>query len=207
MDIASVLSAKPELVDLMYLLSDLAPKYERIGMSLNVPVFSLGLDPHSEYHQKNLGIILEWWINNGNNPKYHSPVTWENIIKVIEVFHYEKSKEMRAFLQKPDVYKRYRRNADPSKSSSFKLVLQPGNEDYANCAGTYTASREKIRERPIYTNKERFIFYSGSNWVITSKQYLDAIRNGATGGFYSSSDGNLHPGASSWLPRYIVKAV
>ena len=201
MDIASVLSAKPELVDLMYLLSDLAPKYERIGMGLNVQVFSLGLDPHSEYNQKNLGIILEWWINNGNNPKYHSPVTWENIIKVIKVFNYEKSEEMRKFLQKPDVYERY------IKSLSFKLVLEPGNEDYANCAGTYTASREKIRERPIYTNKERFIFYSGSNWVITSKQYLDAIHNGATGGFYSSSDGNLHPGESSWLPRYTTEPV
>ena len=50
--------------------------------------------------------------------------------------------------------------------SSITLTLCPGQNDYANCAGTYVRSTvTRIRDRPVYFNKtkQRVIFYTGNN--------------------------------------------
>ena len=91
-------------------------------------------------------------------------------------------------------------------TNSFTLVLCPGQKDYANCAGKYVRSAvTRIRGRPVYFNKakQRFIFYVGGRWVITSNGYLLTVaRDGATGGFYKSHSSNLY---HHWYPRYTIK--
>ena len=45
---------------------------------------TLGLVYSPETHQDNLRRTLEWWLNNGDKPTINSPVTWDNIISVVE---------------------------------------------------------------------------------------------------------------------------
>lgn len=94
---------RPELHDLMNLLASIAPKYFIIGTGLNVPMDTLGLDPHPQHHVHNLSTTLKWWLDNGNNPLYNSSVTWYNIINVIKgplVCKYEVARQMEEFLAK-----------------------------------------------------------------------------------------------------------
>ena len=93
------------------------------------------------------------------------------------------------------------------EQSTVTLVLNPGQDDYANCAGKYTENSSfiKIRGKPVYHNavKDRLIFYDGVRWVITSEIYFDAVyRNGATGGFYASQNTQGEAYQANWGPRY-----
>ena len=65
-------------------MAEIAPKYFDIGTALNVPMSTLGLVHSPDTHQGNLRRTLEWWLKNGNKPDINSPVTWDNIISVIE---------------------------------------------------------------------------------------------------------------------------
>ena len=73
------LDAKPELKDLVDLLAPLAPEYYFVGIRLQVPMDTLHFYPDA---QRNLNIILEWWINNGG--KANSFVCWDTIITAID---------------------------------------------------------------------------------------------------------------------------
>ena len=75
---------KLQLGDLCTLLAPIAPKYCAIGTVLRVPMDKLGLVYSPETHQDNLRRTLEWWLNNGDKPTINSPVTWDNIISVVE---------------------------------------------------------------------------------------------------------------------------
>jgi hypothetical protein len=87
------LYSKPRIGDLVRVLAPVAPKYSTIGICLHVPMDKLGLDPRND-HMVNLQSTLQWWITNG--PSVNSPVTWDNIITVIEgpVQNYELAREM-----------------------------------------------------------------------------------------------------------------
>ena len=92
---------KPHLSDLCTLLAPIAPQYSVIGTALRVPMSTLGLHSLPDYHQDNLRHTLEWWLNNGNRPDINSPVTWDNIITVIEgpvIQNYEIVQQMREFI-------------------------------------------------------------------------------------------------------------
>ena len=98
----ALLQSRPELRDLMNLLSPVAPKYPRIGTALNVPMDELGLTRLADFHKDNLECTLQWWLDNGDSPRINSPVTWSNIISVIEgnvVQNFELAQKMRSFLQ------------------------------------------------------------------------------------------------------------
>lgn len=86
----------------MNLLSEIAPRYQDIATGLKIPLHTLGLPPHQQSHQQNLRTVLEWWLDNGNSPVVNSPVTWGNIISVVEgplVKNYRIAKKMRKFCQ------------------------------------------------------------------------------------------------------------
>ena len=95
-----------------------------------------------------------------------------------------------------------------SKSDAIELVLKPGQSDYANCKGIYKRATlaTEIRGMPVYYNdeKQRFIFFDGRNYAITTYKYWKAIfLHGGTGGFYRT--GNDYPRYihySHWGPRY-----
>ena len=95
------------------------------------------------------------------------------------------------------------------KLTGFKLTLLPEQNDYANCAGVYMEYPDVIvRDRPIYYNEEknRIVFYGGMKWVLTAMNYLDAIKGGATGGFYKSQATTSGPASKmTWRPRYSVR--
>ena len=98
----ALLQSRPELRDLMNLLAPVAGKYCHIGTALNVPMDVLELIPLAKFHKDNLKCTLQWWLDNGNNPRINSPVTWGNIISVIEgevVDNFERAQKMRSFLQ------------------------------------------------------------------------------------------------------------
>ena len=93
----------PQLIDLLNLLAPIAPRYSVIGTALRVPMTTLGLHPLPEYHEDNLRRTLEWWLNNGDRLDVNSPVTWDNIINVIEgpvVQNYKIAQNMRNFANK-----------------------------------------------------------------------------------------------------------
>ena len=75
---------KLQLGDLCTLLAPIAPKYSAIGTALRVPMDTLGLVYSPDTHQDNLRRTLEWWLKNGDKPTINSPVTWDNIISIIE---------------------------------------------------------------------------------------------------------------------------
>ncbi len=99
----------------------------------------------------------------------------------------------------------------------FNLTLRAGQSDYAACAGTYLRMLDDIndgsilllRGKPIYYSQaqNRIIFFTGSNFVITSaSNYLVTIINGALGGFYGSQTGTS-PFEDIWVDRYDVSSV
>ena len=64
---------------------------------------------------------------------------------------------------KPDQVE-YLNGLGAMSADTFTLVLQSGQSDYANCAGTYVMSTvTHIRGRPVYLNsvKQRIIFFNG----------------------------------------------
>ena len=82
-------------------MAPIAPQYSAIGTALRVPMSILGLHPFPDYHENNLRRTLEWWLNNGDRPDINSPVTWDNIISVIEgpvVQNYQIAQKMREFI-------------------------------------------------------------------------------------------------------------
>ena len=99
--------------------------------------------------------------------------------------------------------------AEGMKLIGFKLTLLPEQNDYANCAGEYMEYPDVVvRDWPIYYNedKNRIAFYSGSKWKVTSMNYLEAIKGGATGGFYGGQTTTAGPATKMvWRPRYSVR--
>ena len=90
---------------------------------------------------------------------------------------------------------------------SFTLVLNPGQTDESDSAGTYMELRSfiRIRSKPVYINdiKDRLIFHDGDRWVITSEVYFNAVYcDRATGGFYASQSTQGAPSSANWGPRY-----
>ena len=79
-------------------MAPIAPQYSAIGTALRVPMSTLGLQYSPDTHQDNLRHTLEWWLNNGDQPDINSPVTWDNIITVIERRNYQIAQQMREFI-------------------------------------------------------------------------------------------------------------
>ena len=82
-------------------MAPIAPQYSAIGTALRVPMSTLGLQCSPDTHQDNLRRTLEWWINNGDRSDINSPMTWDNIITVIEgpvIQNYQTAHQMREFI-------------------------------------------------------------------------------------------------------------
>ena len=81
---------------------------------------TLGLVYSPNTHQDNLRRTLQWWLKNGDKPTINSPVTWDNIISIIEgpvVQNYEVARGMRQFIAKQTT------NKEPTKETSIiKLI-------------------------------------------------------------------------------------
>ena len=89
-----MLQSKPELRELLNLLSCIAHRYFIIGVLLNVPI--QGLLPLPKFYQDNLITVLQYWMDNGNDRD--SPVTWEFIITVLSsdaIDNYELAKKVK----------------------------------------------------------------------------------------------------------------
>jgi hypothetical protein len=92
----NTLSDRPQLLDLMNILAEIAPQYDDIGTALNVPMSSLGLPDNPDKYKDNLRRTLEWWLINGDS--VGSPVTYNTIINAIEgpiVQNYRLSQEIK----------------------------------------------------------------------------------------------------------------
>jgi hypothetical protein len=92
----NILSDRPQLLDLMNILAEIAPQYNDIGTALNVPMSSLGLPDNPDKYKDNLRRTLEWWLINGDS--VGSPVTYNTIINAIEgpiVQNYRLSQEIK----------------------------------------------------------------------------------------------------------------
>ena len=93
----------------------------------------------------------------------------------------------------------------------IELVLRRGQSDTYNCRGIYYRAdpATKVRGMPVYYNKkrQRFIFFDGRNYVITSYYYWRAIFfSGARGGYYWTR--NHYPRlilSSNWGPKYYIR--
>ena len=95
--------------------------------------------------------------------------------------------------------------------SKLRLVLAQGN-DSTQLAGDYSRTADLVRGKNIWTceSKSRMMFYAGSagTWVITSTDYLQEIKDGATGGFASSNASFVDvPYETDWGPNYKVSKV
>ena len=104
---------RPQLSDLCTSLAPIAPKYSAIGTALRVPMDTLGVVYSPDTHQDNLRRTLQWWLNNGDKPTINSPVTWDNIISVVEgpaVQNYTIAQNMRQFIAT---------NKEPTKETSI----------------------------------------------------------------------------------------
>ena len=79
-------------------MAPIVAQYSAIGTALRVPMSTLGLHPLPDYYEDNLRCTLEWWLNNGDRQDINSPVTWDNIITVIEGRNYQIAQQMREFI-------------------------------------------------------------------------------------------------------------
>ena len=79
-------------------MAPIAPQYSAIGTALRVPMSTLGLHPLPDYYEDNLSRTLEWWLNNGDRQDINSPVTWDNIITLIEGRNYQIAQQIREFI-------------------------------------------------------------------------------------------------------------
>ena len=62
---------------------------------------TLGLQYLPNPYPEKLRLTLEYWLNNGNRPDINSPVTWNNIITVIEgpvIQNYQIAQQIREFI-------------------------------------------------------------------------------------------------------------
>ena len=104
-----------------------------------------------------------------------------------------------------------------ARAKGFTITVNDGQNDYANCAGTYllfppdrSVARIYLRKKNIYYNEEknRIAFYDGSAWSITAaKAYFIGVMKGTTGAFYRTAAGTSPFIASIWLPRYTMTSV
>ena len=92
--------------------------------------------------------------------------------------------------------------------SKLRLVLVQG-DNYANPPGDYSLSDDTVRDKNVWIcqTNSRFMFYSGSSWVITSLDYMQDVKAGATGGFVSSRSNADVPYEADWGPNYKVTDV
>ena len=89
-----------------------------------------------------------------------------------------------------------------------KLRLTGNNN--ANLPGDYSRTTDLVRDKDIWVGdtNERMMFYSGDSWVITSTQYMEQIKAGATGGFAASKASSADtPYEAYWGPNYTVSEI
>lgn len=91
-------------------------------------------------------------------------------------------------------------------ATEFTLNLVSGQNDYATCAGVYKKSVGTLRGKLVWVNplRNRVIFHNGNVWTISATNYLVAIYEGATGGFYSAKNGPNDVTTADFSPRYTI---
>ena len=98
------------------------------------------------------------------------------------------------------------RTSSDTPSCSIQFLNKPGSGNYANCDGVYIIDTSKLLNgQPVYVNaaKNRFLGYTGGNWVITGTQWLDGIlkNQGSFGGFHGNSGKDVSAGWNEYTIR------
>ena len=121
-------------------------------------------------------------------------------------------------LKKVLLQKKYKSNMDCvirtinkfDKLNSVELVKLENQNDFGNCEGEYLKKIYLVNGRNIFANvdKNRMIFWNGTNWIITSYDDLTQllVKNKSKldiGGYHSNINGDVPLAASNWNTYYI----
>ena len=93
--------------------------------------------------------------------------------------------------------------------SKLRMIVVQGDNS-SDSTGDYALTDNKVRNKNIWINqdKSRMMFFDGNRWVVTATQYMQEIRDGATGGFFGSKDSIADvPYKGDWSPNYKVSEV
>ena len=92
-------------------------------------------------------------------------------------------------------------------TTTFTLVLNPGQSDYTDCQGEYRKSLGTLNGRSVWFNKpkERVIFCNRSAWTITNIKFMETLLESDTTGFYTSQDAPNEPYQANFSPRYHIQ--
>ena len=100
-----IIEKKPDMIDLMSLLSQIQSQWFTLGTALNVP--KQGLLHQDIPTSAKLNVILELWLD-GNG--IYSPVTWKTVLKAVEspiVNNRRVADEIRKYLCQDQVFHKY----------------------------------------------------------------------------------------------------
>ena len=96
--------------------------------------------------------------------------------------------------------------SDQKDISKLRLILVQGGSDAST--GDYSRTDDQVRGKNIWVDqsKRRMMFFGGGGWVVTATQYMQAVLDGATGGFFGSKYAEI-PYEADWSPKYKVSEV
>ena len=117
----NILKKKPDLIDLMSVLSEIRSEWATIGTSLNVP--DQGLLHLNISDSGKLNATLQAWIDGYDK---YSPVLWETVLNAIggPIVNNERiSHKIRSYLCKDEVYLKYIERHDFTIFGSSKFFM------------------------------------------------------------------------------------
>jgi len=144
--------------------------------------------------------------------KYHKDTLQRKIL--LKLNKYIKERKIKKVL----LQKKYKTNMDCvirtinkfDKITSIELVKLENQNDFGNCEGEYLRKIYLINGRNIFANinKNRMIFWNGTNWIITSYDDLTQllVKNKSKldiGGYHSNINGDVPLAASNWNCYYV----
>ena len=106
-DIRTILDKVPDMIDLMYVLSQIQSQWFTLGTALNVPP-NQGLLHQDIPISAKLNITLQLWLD--GNGKY-SPVTWRRVMEAVEspiVNNRRVGDEIRDYLMQDEIFYKYK---------------------------------------------------------------------------------------------------
>ena len=105
-DIVTILDKKPDMIDLMSVLSQIQSQWFTLGTALNIPP-NQGLLHQDIPISTKLNITLQLWLD--GNGKY-SPVTWKRVMEAVEspiVNNRRVGDEIRDYLRQDEIFHKY----------------------------------------------------------------------------------------------------
>ena len=160
-------------------MAPIAPKYCAIGTVLRVPMDTLGLVYSPDTHQDNLRRTLEWWLNNGDKPTINSPVTWDNIISIIEgpvIQNYEVARRMRQSIAKGTTKQETRSmNQQETRSMNQQETRSMNQQETRSMNQQETRSMNQQETRSMNQQETRSINQQETSIIIIKIHSPDCI--------------------------------